>query len=105
MSVKKLIADLLRRYEKNEKLPELRVEQVISIIGHEFESFDYKAGSHIVISDSRLKGYYDLSRDNDFGPDGTFTIPVKSGQTVKRCYIKSLVKAIIIIRELEDRSE
>jgi len=105
MSVKKLIADLLRRYEKNERLPELRAQQVIDIIENEFEDYDYKAGSHIVIIDSRLKEYYDRSRDNDFGPDGTFTIPVRSGQTVKRYYIKTLVRAIKIIRELEDRSE
>lgn len=78
MGAKKQIEDLLRRYERNEKLPGLRVEQVINIISKEFEEYDYKAGSHIVIIDSRLKRYYELSKDNDFAPDGTFTIPVKS---------------------------
>lgn len=105
MNIKKLIEDLIRRYERNEKLPELRIEQVKSIISHEFEGYDYKAGSHIVINDSRLKRHYELSMDNDFAPDGTFTIPVKSGQFIKRIYIKDLVKAIKLLRELEDESE
>ncbi len=105
MSTKKLIEDLVRRYERNDKLPELRVEQVINIINQVFEEYDYKTGSHIVINDSRLKRHYELSKDNDFAPDGTFTIPVKSGQFIKRIYIKDLVKAIKLLRELEDESE
>ncbi|MDI6697986.1 MAG: hypothetical protein QME85_03490 [Candidatus Saccharicenans sp.] len=105
MSTKKLIEDLIRRYERDEKLPELRVEQVINIISKEFEEYDYKAGSHIVIIDSRIKRYYELYKDNDFAPDGTFTIPVKSGQFISRFYIKDLVKALKLIRELEDKSE
>ncbi len=80
------------------------MQQVIDIISKEFEEYDYKAGSHIVINDSRLKGYYELSKDNDFAPDGTFTIPVKSRQFIKSIYIKDLVKTIKLLREREDES-
>jgi hypothetical protein len=105
MSVKKLIKQLLGKYEGNEKLPELRQDQVMNIIESVFEDYELKSGSHIKITDSRIKNYWELTKDRDLGPDGSLCIPVKKGQKVRAVYIKDLVKFIKVIRMMEGKSE
>ena len=51
-----------------------------------------KTGSHIVVTDERLKDM------GDYGPSGKLTLAVKRGQRVKAPYLTRLAQAI---RDLE----
>ena len=105
MGIEKKIAQLQRKKERGEKLPELRIDEVINILRY-FENHEFKRGSHIKIQDSRLKRFKEMCPyDNRFPIGGEFTIPVKGGQKVKRIYINRLLEAIEIIQFMEGRSE
>lgn len=105
MSVKKLIRQLKERREKNEKLIELRVDEVENIIKAFFESYEHKRGSHIIVQDSRLKRYGELNPLSEFGRLGNLVIPVKSGQKVKAIYVKKIITAIELCEFMEGKSE
>lgn len=64
---------------------EARKEQVFAILERYFPGqYELKPGSHIVVTVEKLKGRY------GYGPDGDFSIPVKSGQSVKGVYLRHL---------------
>ena len=105
MSIKKLISQLLEKDEKDEKIPELMSNQVISIIKNIFDGYEFKKGSHIIIRDRTLKNYWEATRDKDLGLNGELTIPVKGGKKVKREYVKDIIKAVKIKKDLEEKFE
>lgn len=105
MSVKKLIGQLKEKKKRNEKLPELRAEEVENIIEFFFENYEHKRGSHIIIQDSRLERYGEINLLSDYGRLGQLTIPVKSGQKVKSVYVRKLIEAIEICELMEVKSE
>ncbi len=55
--------------------------------------WEFKSGSHIVVTNEDLKGV------EDYGPDGDFDIPIKGGQQVKGVYLKKLVYTIDLLKE------
>jgi len=106
MSLKKVIKQLLDKYERNQKLPELRIETVENMIKSVFEYYENKRGSHIIVKDPRLAKYKKQNPlSTKYGLEGDFTIPVKSGQTVKRCYVEKIIEAIEICELMEGKSE
>jgi hypothetical protein len=71
-------------------------DEVIAVVQRFFAGrFEFKAGSHIVVRDERLRGY------PNYGPDGDFTIPVRGGQKVKGVYLKRLAETISLLEEIE----
>lgn len=105
MSVKKLIGQLKEKKKGNQKLPELRAEEVENIIESFFENYEHKRGSHIIVQDSRLERYGEINQLSEYGRRGQLTIPVKSGQKVKSVYVKKLIEAIEICEFMEGKSE
>jgi len=105
MSINKLINQLKDKYKRNEKLPELREEEVLNIIKSTFEDYEFKKGSHIVVKDSRLKKYAEINTLSEYGRNGQLTIPVKHGQYVARIYVKKILEAIEICELMEEKSE
>jgi hypothetical protein len=106
MSVKKLIKQLKEKRKKGEKIPELRIEEVENIIKEFFEYYENKRGSHVIVKDTRLAKYKEQNPlSTKYGLEGDFTIPVKSGQTVKRCYVEKIIEAIEICELMEGKSE
>ena len=57
--------------------------------------YSESSGSHIVIQDDMLKGFY------DYGPEGDFTVVVTGGQKVKGRYLKRLSLTIKLLEELK----
>lgn len=78
---------------------------IINIIEAEFTDYEYKRGSHIVINDSRLRKYWELTKDRNYAPGGILTIPVKSGQKVKSEYVSDIIKSIKILEMMEGKGE
>lgn len=74
------------------------IDRVTPILDRFFgkDHYEKKSGSHIVVSDERLKGV------EGYGPDGDFSVPVKSGQKVKGCYLKRIAQTIDYLRSLEE---
>lgn len=105
MSIKRLIRELKERRKRNEKLAELRAEEVENIIRFFFEKYEHKRGSHIIVQDSRLKKYRELNQSSPYGRLGHLTIPIKSGQKVKSFYVEKLIEAIEICEFMEGKSE
>lgn len=105
MSVNKLIRRLKEKKRRNEKIPELTFNEVENIIKANFENYEFKRGSHIIIKDSRLKRYNETCYSTEYGRLGQLTIPVKSGQKVKSIYVKKLIEAIEICEIMEGKSE
>ena len=71
--------------------------EVLAIIKRFFPGqYETKRGSHIVIRDERLVGL------RDYGPDGSFDIPVKGGQKVKGFYLKRVARTIKLLEEMEE---
>jgi predicted RNA binding protein YcfA (HicA-like mRNA interferase family) len=106
MSVKKRIQHLKDKRARGEKIPELRIEEAESIIKDSFEYYENKRGSHIIVKDPRLAKYKKQNPlSTKYGLEGDFTIPVKSGQTVKRCYVEKIIEAIEICELMEGKSE
>ena len=82
---------------RNNPPKEAPKERVLSILKRYFpKNYEEKPGSHIVIRDDRLKGM------PDYGPDGTFDVPVKGGQKVKGYYLKRLARTIKLLEEMEE---
>jgi len=105
MSINKLINKLKDKYRRNEKLPELREEEVLNIIKSTFEDYEFKKGSHIVVKDSRLKKYWEINPLSEYGRNGQLTVAVKHGQYVARIYIKKILQAIEICELMEEKGE
>lgn len=78
---------------------------MINIIESVFKDYELKSGSHIIIKDSRIKNYWELTKDRDLGRDGSLCIPVKKGQKVRPEYVDDLVKFIKVIEMMEGKSE
>ena len=77
---------------------EVRIQEVKTVLDAYFPNqWEWKAGSHIVVRHELLKKF------PGFQPYGEFAVPVKKGQKVKRYYLKAILTAIEIIRELEDK--
>ena len=75
---------------------EVRFRDVKTVLDHYFpDTWEQGKSSHIVVRCEVLKTF------QGFKPFGEFDIPVKGGQKIKGHYIKTLVKAIKIIEELE----
>ena len=95
-----------RKYREPERLyiswiknlpKEARVGDVKTLLNHFFPGmWGQKRSSHVVIRCEKLKSF------PDYGPFGEISIPVKGGQKVKGFYIKRLVRAIALLRELRD---
>lgn len=68
-------------------------EEVVSVLGRFGFDLDYKTGSHIIVTHGCLKGH------PGFGVAGEFTLPIKSGRKVKGVYLKTILRAIEIIKE------
>ncbi|MDM8548713.1 hypothetical protein QUF72_01495 [Desulfobacterales bacterium HSG2] len=69
--------------------------QLIAVLEKYFPGqYTWRGGSHIVVQDDNLKGL------EDYGSEGDFSIPVKSGKKVKRYYIKRLVKTIDLLEQM-----
>ena len=87
------IEKVLRKWES--KPVSVQKNEVLSILKRYCFELDFKRGSHIVVTHPAL-----VNKPN-FGPDGEFTIPVKSGRKVKGFYLKRILEAIAIIEEEE----
>jgi|AntAceMinimDraft_17_1070374.scaffolds.fasta_scaffold204868_2 hypothetical protein len=69
-------------------------DQVIAMIDYYFpDQYEWDDGSHIVVNDERLRGI------SGFGPEGDFTVVIKSGKSVKGLYLKRLATAIQYLSE------
>lgn len=69
-------------------------DKVEAMLNRYFEGkYEFKSGSHIVVTDERLKGV------PDYGPDGDFDVPVKGGQKVKGLYLKKIAQTIKLLEE------
>ncbi len=62
--------------------------EVLIVIEKYFQSYDYKKGSHVVVTDSRITSGF---------PREGFTIPIKNGRKVIKHYLKRLMKALVVI--------
>ena len=85
------VKKILKHWESKPKLVEK--EEVISILKRFGFNLDFKRGSHIIVSHSRL-----INRSG-FGQDGEFTLPIKGGKKVKGYYLKNILEAISILEE------
>ncbi len=82
---------ILKKWENKPTFVEK--EEVFSVLKQFNLEIDLKRGSHIIVR------HPCLINKKDFGPNGEFTIPVKSGQKVRGVYLKPILKAISIIAE------
>lgn len=85
----------LRKWRQN-RPREVNCQEVKTVLDAYFPGlWKQKTGSHIVVRHECLKS------ELTFGPDGEFTVAVKSGQKVKGHYLKTILRAIDIIIETE----
>jgi predicted RNA binding protein YcfA (HicA-like mRNA interferase family) len=82
---------ILKKWES--KPTEVSKTEVVSILERFGFELDFKRGSHIVVRHEKLVN------QKHFGAMGEFTIPIKSGRTVKGFYLREILVAIEIIRE------
>ncbi len=76
---------------------EARVRDVETFLNHFFNGmWDQEGSSHIVVRCGALMGF------PDYQPYGEISVPVKGGKKVKGRYIKSLVRAVHLIQDLEE---
>ncbi|MBN1931450.1 MAG: hypothetical protein JW786_07570 [Desulfobacterales bacterium] len=74
-----------------------RVQDVKTFLNAYFPGmWNQKGSSHMVIRCDALKPF------PDYQPYGEISVPVKGGQKVKGFYIKQLVKAVQLLKELGD---
>ncbi len=86
----------LEKWLKNppQEVPKRRV---LAVVERFFPGqYETKSGSHIVIRHEKLIGI------QEYGPDGSFDIPVKGGQKVKGFYLKKLARTIRLLEEMEE---
>ncbi len=69
--------------------------EVIKMLERYGFDLDFKPGSHIVVSHLKLKNH------PGFGALGEFTVPIKSGKSVKGVYLRKILKAMEIVSEGE----
>ncbi len=76
---------------------EARVGDIKTLLNHFSPGmWEQKRSSHIVVRCEKLKSF------PDYGRFGEISIPVKGGQKEKGFYIKALVSAIKLLKELGD---
>ncbi|MDZ7721629.1 MAG: type II toxin-antitoxin system HicA family toxin [candidate division KSB1 bacterium] len=68
-------------------------KEIFSVLKRYNFEIDQKRGSHVVVR------HRCLINQKNFGAEGEFTVPVKSGQVVKGRYLKQILKAISLIEE------
>jgi len=86
---------LLRKWLNNPP-KEVKKDEVLAVLDYYFSGkYENKPGSHIVITDDRLKD------DPRCGPMCDFTVPIKGGQKVKGFYIKRLAEILKYLGEIE----
>lgn len=68
-------------------------EEVEAILKRYFPGQYCYKGSHIVVTDERLKSC------PGYGPEGDFTIVIKSGQKVEGRYLNRLAKTVYLLNE------
>jgi len=73
--------------------PEVRRDEVLSVLKHCGFEVDTKRGSHILVRHSKLIGR------SGYDALGGFIFPGKGGQRVKGAYLKDILQAIDIITE------
>jgi len=84
----------LNKWKKHPILVEKR--EVLKVLERYGFTIENKKGSHIIVSHKFL---IDIP---EFGANGEFTIPIKSGRKVKGVYLKRILLAIEIIEEMEE---
>ncbi|HXK48850.1 MAG TPA: type II toxin-antitoxin system HicA family toxin [Clostridiales bacterium] len=80
------------------EVPRKDVEKVARTYGFNIESSS-SGGSHMIYSHVKLIG------EPGYSEIGGFTVPYVSGKTVKKIYVKNLLKAIEIIENEEGNDE
>jgi len=79
---------------------EARRQDVIIILNHFFhDQWDWESGSHIVV---RCHDFEPLRTFGQYRDFVEFSIPVKSGKKVKGFYIKHLINAVKLLKELRE---
>ena len=82
------------RFKQN--VPVNDIYSVLNLYFPESWSYGESRGSHIIrVWHKFLVGH------EGFGPEGDFTIPTTGGKHIKHFYLKTLVKAIDILKEYE----
>ena len=87
------IDKILKKWES--KPTEVSKEEVITILKRFGFDLEFKRGSHIIVSHSKL------INQPDFGSLGEFTIPTKHGRSIKGVYLKRILIAIEIVTASE----
>ena len=82
---------ILRKWENKPIFVEK--EEVLSVLNRFNFEINFKPGAHIVVR------HPCLINKKDFGQNGKFTLPVKSGQKIRGIYLKPILRAISIIEE------
>jgi len=83
----------LKKWES--KPTHVEKDEVISVLKRfEFELY-FKRGSHIIVRHEKLIGV------PNYGQNGEFTLPVKSGRKIKGVYLPRILEAIEIVKEIE----
>lgn len=75
------------------------LNEVMAILKYYFPGQFHQRGSHVVVQDKRFVG------KAGYGPEGTFTLPIKGGQRVKGVYLKRLAKSVKTIGLLRTNDE
>ena len=89
------LSKLLNKWKTNTPTQAKRSE-VESILKRYFPGeYSLEGGSHIVVESERLKQLKSTS------PYGILTIPLKSGRSVKKVYLKKIIAVIEDIQQLE----
>lgn len=89
-----------------ERVKEENINTVIAQLTYFGFVKESQTGSHISFTHPRLTEKYNKDAANlaeDYGPDGTLTIPVYQGHYAKSLYLKRALRAISIVTE--ERSE
>ncbi len=87
------IEKIFKEWEKEK--PEFPLNDVLYVLEKYGFNIERKIGSHIVVRHQYLIGL------GKHGEDGHYTIATKHGKTVKRCYIKEIIKMLNIIKEMK----
>lgn len=87
--------DILKNWEKTRPV-EVRIGDVVIVLEKYFPGeWEWKKGSHIVVS-SKILAIHPQFRL------GIMTVPTVSGKTVKSFYINTIIKAVGMIKQYED---
>lgn len=78
---------------------EARLQEVKTFLNYFFpDMWDQDRTSHIVVRCDALRAF------PDYQPYGEISVPVKGGKKVRGVYVKALIRAVLLIQELEEVS-